>query len=477
MAADKNVIIIGLGLAGLSAARALSNRGLDILLMDENPSPGGQYLRRIAQDLGIDHRRTRENLKQLGYGLINDLDKGKVALSPGTEILGIEDDGRVWALDEDGRIEKHQAETIVLATGARERFLPFPGWTLPGVISTGAAQILMKSSGMLPGRAHVIGGAGPLPLAVAGEISINGGHVSVYWNQSSWARQMRFLTGCRYHFSKLAMGMKYLAKLFFSRTIIGHGLKVLEARGEGHLEQVVLARMDRAGHAIACSEKTYDVDCLAVGYGFVPNLELPTLAGCQLEYNAAKGGWVVKVNENLQTSVPTMFAAGELTGIAGAEKSIIEGELVGLAVARQIGASLSSAHKKMMRQLHKRRQQEMAFGALVNQSCRPLSGTLSDLPDTTVICRCEDITLGQIRQQIDNGFTSLDAIKKATNSGMGNCQGRTCGPILQEILSGGQFQTDEIQQPFSIRSPIKPLRLAALAEEHLSEDPYESQQA
>ena len=477
MVANRNVIIIGLGLAGLNAARTLSNRGLDILLMDENRRPGGQYLRRIAQDLGVDHRRTREHLKQLGFGLINDLDKGKVALSQCTEILGIEDDGRVWALDEDGRIEKHQAEYIVLATGARERFLPFPGWTLPGVVSTGAAQILMKSSGMLPGQSHVVGGAGPLPLAVAGEIAINGGHVSAYWNQCSWLRQMHFLTGCRYHLPKLALGMKYLAHLFVSRTAIRHGLKVLAARGNGHLEQVVLARMNRGGHAIANSAKTYDVDCLAVGYGFVPNLELPALAGCQLVYDTAKGGWVVKVDQNLQSSVPSIFAAGELTGIAGAEKSLLEGELAGLSVARQIGASLSSTHKKLMSHLQKRRTQEMAFGALVNQSCRPLDGMLNDLPDATIICRCEDITLGQIRQQIRNGFTTLDAIKKATNSGMGNCQGRTCGPVLQGILSLDKYQTDEKPRPFSIRSPIKPLRLAALAREHRSEAPHDEQQA
>jgi NAD(P)H-nitrite reductase large subunit len=287
---------------------------------------------------------------------------------------------------------------------------------------------------------------------------------------------MRFLTGCRYHFSKLAMGMKYLAQLFVSRTAIGHGLKVLEARGNGHLEQVVLAKMDRGGHAIVRSEKTYDVDCLAVGYGFVPNLELPILAGCQLEYHAAKGGWVVKVNQHLQSSVPSIFAAGELTGIAGAEKSLVEGQLAGLAVARQIGASLPSTHKKLMSHLLKRRQQELAFGGLVNQSCRPLAGMLNDLPDATIICRCEDIALDQIRQQIRNGFTTLDAIKKATNSGMGNCQGRTCGPVLQDILSVDKLQSAEKPQPFSIRSPIKPLPLSALAEEHRSESPRDTRQ-
>ncbi|MBL0714705.1 MAG: FAD-dependent oxidoreductase [Desulfosarcina sp.] len=464
MRSKRHVIIVGLGLAGLSAARALSGRGLDILLMDENSSPGGQYLRRVPRRLGVDYRRTKEHLRHLGYRLLNDFCQGGVTISRGTQILGLEDDGRIWGLGKDGRIEEHHGEYIILATGARERFLPFSGWTLPGVVSPGAAQILIKSAGVLPGRTHLIGGAGPLPLAVAGEVSAAGGQVQAFWNQTSWSDQLRVLGGGRHHLSKIVLGMKYFARLSASRTSIRNRCKVLEARGNGVLEQVVLAKMDDEGHAVNGSEKTYEVDCLAAGYGFVPNLELAMLAGCELEYDPAKGGWVVKVDDSLQSSVPPIIAAGELTGIAGAEKSLIEGQLAGLAVVHKIDSLHQDSYQKEMARLQQRRRREMAFGGLLNSICRAPRGMLEEVPDPTIICRCEDITMGQIRQQIRNGFTSLDAIKKATNSGMGNCQGRTCGPILHDILSAHTPMRPEKLLPLSIRSPIKPVPLSALAE-------------
>lgn len=464
MVSEHQVIIVGLGLAGLSAARTLQNRRLDVLLLDENNSPGGQYLRSVSRWIGIDSRPIRENLKRVGHRLVRDLNHAGMTVKQGTQTVGLEADGSVWTLGKEGRIEKHHADHIILATGARERFLPFPGWTLPGVISTGAAQILVKSAGILPGRNPIVGGAGPLPLALAGEIYASGGRVRAYWNQSSWSQQLHTLKGCRYHLSKVTLGMRCLTRLVASRTPLLHGYKVLEARGNNVLEEVALAAIDHDGHVIQGSEKTFDVDCLAVGYGFVPNLELAMLAGCELRHDIAKGGWVVKVEDNLQSSVPPIIAAGELTGIAGAEKSIIDGCLAGLSVAGKLGALNNATDKAELEQLQKRRQREIAFGALLNSLCETPSGLFKDLPDQTMICRCEDINLGQIRKEISNGVTQLDAMKKATNCGMGKCQGRTCGPIIQEILTAHAQATPEDIRPYSVRNPIKPVPLSALAE-------------
>ena len=463
MASEHNVIIAGLGLAGLSAAGALAGRGLDIVVLDENFQSGGQYLRSVSRSLGVDSRPVRERLKRYGHQLIENLDQPGITVRQGTQITGWESDGSIWTLGEHGRIERYRADYVILATGARERFLPFPGWTLPGVISTGAGQILVKSAGMLPGRFPVIGGAGPLPLALAGEISASGGRVQAYWNQSSWSQQFNTLKGCRHHIAKVMLGTRCLARLLVSRTEMLHGFKVIEAHGEKQLEEVVVAAMNRDGAAVQGTERTFSTDCLAVGYGFVPNLELAMAAGCELEHDSTKGGWVVKVAENLQSSVPSVFATGELTGIGGADKSIIEGRLAGLAVADLAGAKNDGDSQKQRLSLRKLRQRELAFGALINDLVQPPPNMLNDLPDETIICRCEDIDLGQIREQIRNGYNSLDALKKATNSGMGNCQGRTCGPIIQDVLAAlTQVAAGEVP-PYSVRNPIKPVPLAALA--------------
>jgi NADPH-dependent 2,4-dienoyl-CoA reductase/sulfur reductase-like enzyme len=432
--------------------------------VDENAHSGGQYLRRVSPSLGVDSRPVRERLKRFGHELTKNLDQPGVSIKQGTEIAGWESDGSIWTLGEDGCIDQHSADFFILATGARERFLPFPGWTMPGVISTGAGQILVKSAGMLPGSHPIIGGSGPLPLALAGEISASGGRVQAYWNQSSWSQQLSTLKGCLHHVSKVNLGIHFLVRLVASRTMMFHGCKVLEARGDKILEEVVLTAMNREGSAIRGTERTFSTDCLAVGYGFVPNLELAMSVGCDLEHDSTKGGWVVKVDENLQSSVPNVFAAGELTGIAGAEKSIIEGRLAGMAAADLIGVLNDGNDQKERIRLQKRRNRELAFGAFINGLATPPPGMLKDLPDQTMICRCEDVRLGQIREQIRNGYTTLDALKKATNSGMGNCQGRTCGPIIQDVLAAFTHLMPQNVQPYTVRNPIKPVPLSALAE-------------
>ena len=470
MASKHNVIIVGLGLAGLSAANALKGRGLSILLLDENRSPGGQYIRGIPRSLGIDSRPVRERLKRVGYRLAKDLELPGVSLQQGTQIIGMEADGDVWTYTEDDRIEKHHADHIILATGARECFMPFPGWTLPGVISTGAAQLLIKSAGVLPGRNILVGGSGPLPLALAGEISAARGRVCAYWNQATWSQQLRTLTYCRHHVAKVVLGMQCMARLFVSRSPVLHGQKVLEARGNNVLEEVVLTGMSHDGYSVEGSERTFTVDCLAVGNGFVPNLELAMLAGCEIEHDSAKGGWIVKVDDSMQSSIQSIFAAGELTGIAGAEKSMIEGSIAGLTIADRLGAVNDRAvEQQELFRLQKRRQREIAFGALLNALSQPSPGMILELPDETMICRCEDINLGQIRAQIRNGFKTLDTIKKATNSGMGMCQGRTCGPIIQEIIAVYTKGMPEECSPYTVRNPVKPIRLSALADADCSD--------
>ena len=271
----------------------------------------------------------------------------------------------------------------------------------------------------------------------------------------------------------MVQGLGFLARLVLSGTSVRPCSRIVEARGDKVLRQVVLARMDARGGAMAGTEKVYDVDCLAVGHGFTPNIELPMLAGCDLEYDRSKGGWVVKTDRGLVTSLPKLLAAGEITGIAGARKSFLEGRLAGLSVARLLGKVDEETYGSKMKILAREIRREMDFGVWVNGICRPPAGLVADIPDRTIICRCEDVTMGQVREQMENGFSSLDGLKKSTNAGMGNCQGRTCGPIIQDILDTLGDELPENPAPFSVRSPVKPVPLSALAAwaERLKDEP------
>ena len=457
------VMVTGLGLAGLAAARVLRELGLDVVLTDENRAPGGQYLRRLPRELGTNGWPGKDSLKKTGRDLINSFGPGGPRLRIQTRIQGIETHGTVWGQDDNGRIWEERAETIILATGAREKFLPFPGWTLPGVISTGAAQIMMKSCGMFPGHEPLVGGLGPLPLALAGEILAAGGQVKAFWDQTAPKASMRAMFKMIRHPNKIMQGIGPLARLGLSKTKILRGRKVVEAAGKGQVEQVTLACVDEQGRALTGTEQSFNTDCLAVGHGFVPNIELAMLAGCRMEYEADKGGWVVAVDNDLRTSLPHMYAAGEITGVAGARKSLLEGRLAGLAVARDLGALGDSRYQEQAKLLKQRIRSETAFGRTLQAMCQTPPGFLDDLPDDLILCRCEDVTLGEIRRQVANGFTTLDALKKSTQSGMGPCQGRTCGPILADVLSVLSHNQPRDLKPFSVRGPVKPIRLASLA--------------
>ena len=438
--------------------------GLRILLLDENNVPGGQYLRRAMAASAPDNGRPLDALKRRGFQLIEACQKNRFEIRSGYQVLGAESDGLVWGLGADGRLMEDRADYVILACGARERFLPFPGWTLPGVASCGGAQVMLKTAGMLPGRQCVVGGSGPLPLALAGEIIGAGGRVRAFWDQSSLKdglKGLRFLPG---HASKITGGARYLTRLTLARTRVMHGRKILEVRGNSAAESVVLALRDEQGRTIVGSETILPIDCLAVGYGFVPNIELAQAAGCKIIYDRDRGGWVVDADETLQTSLPRFLAAGETTGVAGARKSFIEGALAGATVAFRLGRLSEALYNEELIALALKRQSEMAFGAFLNRLSLCPPEMLNDLPDRTIVCRCEEITLGEVRRRIKDGFTSLDALKKSTASAMGMCQGRTCGPILRDVLETCAGLAAETLAPLSVRAPIKPVPLSALAE-------------
>jgi len=368
------------------------------------------------------------------------------------------------AADQRGRVTEHRTDALILATGARERQLPFKGWTLPGVMATGAAQILMKSSGILPGRKTMIGGCGPLMLVLAAELLTHGGTVQAVMDQSKAAAKLGAVAAVPAIWPKLLEGAFYLARLAAARVPMQQGVRIVEARGRDCLDAVVVARSDANGRIIPGTETVCPADALAVGYGFAPNIELPLQAGCSVSFEVDKGGWIVDVDEAMATSLPGIYAAGEPTGIAGAGKSFIEGQLAAWEILYRRGRVNRRQYNRRTRPLKRWRNQQVQYGRFLNRWCRLDPACYDDIPDETIICRCEEITMVEIRRQLNNGFTTLNGLKKATRCQMGNCQGRICGPILTDIVSAYAQQSPHLAGCPSARAPIKPVRLGALAD-------------
>ena len=416
---DCEVAVIGGGPAGIAAACRAAERGASTVLLDEGLAPGGQIHRHLpSASAPSGARRWLERLAKSGAALHNE-----------AAVFDVEREAsefRIAAETPRGPL-RLRARRLVLATGARELFLPFPGWTLPGVTGAGGAQALWKSGASFAGRRAVVAGSGPLLLPVAASLSKAGAAVEFVAEQASLSSLARFGTALVLSPRKLFDAVAY--RRAFSGTPYRIGMWIAEAGGREKLEFVVLTD----GH------ERFRVDCdlAAVGFGLVPNVELARLLGCEI-----RGGAVV-TGEGQAASVEGVFAAGEPCGVAGIEVAIAEGELAGVAAAER-----GSLSKSETRRLASTRARGRRFAAAMNQAFRLRKELAALARPETIVCRCEDVPLSRI-----TSCANLREAKLSSRAGMGPCQGRVCGPALA-FLFGWESDT--------VRPPVKPASLGDL---------------
>lgn len=408
-----DLAVIGAGPAGLAAAVSAAEAGLDVALIDMGTRPGGQYYRHHLAESGELHHgwaaftRLRDRLHQVTY-----LPEHRVWQVAGDQATGF----TVHALagDRVDRPVEVRARTLLIAAGAYDRSLPFPGWDLPGVMTAGGAQALLKGGRVAAGTRVVVAGTGPFLLPVATGLVHVGASVAGVFEAARPYGFARHLTP-----GKAVEGAGYAAALARHRVPYRLGHAVIAAHGDEAVEAVTVARLDRNGHPVA--ERRVECDTVAVGYGFTPQLELPLQLGCATRVDA-DGSLIVAVDAAQRTSVPGVYAAGETTGVGGAQLSLIEGELAALAVA--FGAAASGRH---VRALVRRRAGLRAFAAAMHRAYPVPRGWDDRLRDDTIICRCEEVPYARIREALDLGATDPRAVKLLTRAGMGWCQGRVCG--------------------------------------------------
>jgi len=456
-------VIAGGGMAGIVAASIRATAGVPVLLIDENEHLGGQYLRSPSPSLGPSLGREHERERRLGLELAAELAGHKVLLLNNSRILGIYPDRELLVETDGQRTMAVHAQFLLLAPGARERFLPFPGWTLPGVLSAGALQTLLKGQGILPAESIVLAGSGLFLLAAAAETVRAGGKVTAVLEATPFARKLGLLRPLLALPGKSAEGLGLLATLLAHRVPLRHRTVVVRAEGEGRLERIVTARLDDHGKPIATSEQTHPCECLALGGGFVPNIELAQLAGIEPVFNPRRGGWVVPVADSQETKVDHVYAAGEITGIGGAAKARIEGEIAARAILRAMGLGQSDEEDRLRARLRRRQQRQVAFADRFNTRFVFPAALWQDIPDETLLCRCEDVSMSEVRQALAAGYTSLQSLKTVVRVGMGECQGRTCGPILQEVFAAIAPEGAPPLPPPTVRPPVKPAALESLA--------------
>jgi NADPH-dependent 2,4-dienoyl-CoA reductase/sulfur reductase-like enzyme len=422
-----DVLVVGGGPAGMAAAACAAECGARVGIVDDNPGFGGQIWRGQEAVSGIPSETGRWYAR-LRSDRIHAIRGARVFEQPAPGVLLAETYKGLCEL---------RYRSLVLCTGAREHFLPFPGWTLPNVMGAGGLQALAKTGLLIEGKRVVVAGSGPLLLAVAAYLHGHGARVVAVAEQAPADALRRFATRLLRYPGKVFQALRLRLELFGVpyRT----GCWPVAACGSGKLGSVVLQR--------SSGQETVECDYLACGFGLVANVELPVMLGAQLQ-----DGYV-RVDEWQQTSVPDMYCAGEPTGIGGLDLSLIEGQIAGYAAAgeRVRAKSLFSARKNY------------ADFARLLQTTFALRAELKTLAgDDTLLCRCEDVPMGRVRE-----YRSWRAAKLQSRCGMGPCQGRVCGPAAEFLLGW---------TPDSVRPPVFPARIESLTafSEHEIEVPAEN---
>lgn len=408
------ILVVGAGPAGLAAAVRAAEFGRDVVVVDDNPDAGGQIWRAARGGKNAEARQW-----------IDRLDASRVRFMPGLQVVGQAAAKQLVGESAQGVVSLG-FDKLILATGARERFLPLPGWTLPGVFGAGGLQALVKGGLPIEGKRVVVAGSGPLLLAVAAHLVERGAEVVCVAEQAGRGQLARFAFSLAFgQWGKLRQAFA-LRKQLRGMPLLP-GCWPVRIEGNGRVESVTLTDGRR--------QTTHTADYVACGFGLIPNLELAALLGCEL------AGRRVQIDEFQRTSVADVYTAGETTGIGGLELSLVEGQIAGLAAAGQPQiAELLFAERARARRFAARLERTFALREELKQLVH----------DDTLVCRCEDVPYNAIK-----AYNNWRDAKLQTRCGMGPCQGRICGGAT-EFLLGWPAE--------SIRPPVLPCRLETLAE-------------
>lgn len=453
---DCDLAIVGAGPAGLAAAVQAREIGLSVALVDEQAAPGGQIYRAVEQaeaegravKLGRDYRH--------GLGLVRAFRDSGAAHFAAHQVWQIEDDGHIYASD--GRASRViHGRRLLLAVGAMERPVPIPGWTLPGVMTVGAAQILHKTMGLLPDPGVWIAGSGPLTLHFAAEVIAAGGRVAGILDTTrtrataaAAAHLGAALGGWRY----LAKGIGYLARIRAAGVRRVTGVEAVEAVGGERIEQVRWQAGGSWQQAAAVG--------LLLHEGVVPNTQMSMAVGCAHQWDAAQGCFRPTADVFGATDLPSVLVAGDCSRIGGARVAECRGRLAALGAAASLGVISVAERDRLGEQWSAQLREHEAIRPFLDAMYPPAPALLAPA-DETVVCRCESVTARRIREAVALGCRGPNQVKSFTRCGMGPCQGRMCGLTVTGTVAAELGVGPQDVGSFRVRPPLKPLRLGELA--------------
>ena len=448
----QRIVIVGAGPAGMRAAEQLVAAGVRPLVIDEAQRFGGQIYRQPPAVM----QRERSDLYGFEAGRASAvLDRFESLLPqidyrPNTLVWQIE--ANTLQLLHAGRVEALPFDALILATGATDRVLPFPGWTLPGVYTLGAAQVALKHQGCLIGPRVVFAGTGPLLYLVAWQYASHGGQVLAVLDSAPASAKLRAAPAMLARPAVAAKGAYFLARLRLMGVPLRSGVKLLKADGDARVTALTW-QANGATHTTAC-------DAIGFGHGLRSETQLADLAGCAFDYREIEQAWLPTRDAAGRTSVRGVYLAGDGAGILGADAAELSGARAALAALEDAGKPVATAQAA---QIERDTAAHIRFRRGLETSFPVPTRWASEAADELIVCRCEEITAGELRACArDTGARELNRLKALTRIGMGRCQGRMCAPAAARLLADAAGCALQDVGRFRGQAPIKPLPITLM---------------
>ncbi len=450
------LIVIGAGPAGLAAAATAGEQGVETALLDEQPAPGGQIYRNVesipeqhSKHLGSEYRR--------GAGLVQAMRKSGAEWFAETSVWSLNSRRELGVLHQ-GQARLLKADQVIIASGAQERPVPFPGWTLPGVMNAGAGQILLKQAGMVPADGVVLAGSGPLLLLLAWQYLRAGVQVQAVLDvqpMSNWLRAAPYLPKALMAHHYITKGLGYKRDLKAAGVTTRHGVKDLRALGGDHVNAVEYIYRNKL-HRIR-------TPLLLVHFGVIPQTHLSRAAGCSHQCDKAQQCRQPVTDTWGATDVEGVSVAGDGAGIGGARTAEHAGRLAALDAAHHLGRLDAQERDKLAKADLRWMKDELLIRPFLDAMFRPPTIMLTHHADEEVLCRCEEVTAGDVRQALDEGHGSPNEVKFHTRCGMGPCQGRQCADSVAQLIAYETGKDPRDVEPYRVRTPLRPISIGQMA--------------
>lgn len=455
MRSSCELLVVGAGPAGMAAAQTAADQGVRVVVVDEQAQPGGQIYRNVDASplpdtslLGEDYRFGRQAVRRFRQSNLD--------YFAGSSVWYLDRSGEVGIV-ENGHQHRISAQRIVIACGAQERPMPFPGWDKPGVMTAGAGQILMKSAALVPGRAPVLLGSGPLLMLLAWQYLQAGVTISAIVDttpaSNRW-RALRYLPGAVPASDYLVKGLKLVAAIRHARIPWFRRCSDLRAEGENRINAISFRHGGKS--------QRIETDLLLIHQGVIPSVHVADAAGCAMDWNPRQQCWCPRLDDWGESDQPGIFVAGDAAGIGGARAAWFGGQLAGLQVAAQLERIDNGQRDRLARPIRQAQARHLAIRPFLDSYYRVAAERLLP-PDETLACRCEEVTVGEVRALVAMGCAGPNQAKAFSRCGMGPCQGRFCGSTVEHIFASETGLDRQRVGRYNLRPPLKPVTLGELA--------------